>query len=91
MRNPTESSSKKIGINTVITDEDEDHAPSPAVNHTSLIITLILGSILFLAAGFTVSILLGMHLFDRVDFLLSLSVVDILGCTFYAAWKTRLE
>jgi len=90
MKSATESSSEKNGVNHLVTD-DEVRPQSPAPDHTSLIITLIVGSLLFIAAGFSISVLLGMHLFDRIDFLLSLSVVDLIGCTFYAAWKTRSE
>jgi len=88
MKTATDSSSEN-GIKPLITDDDDLANSHP--DHTRLIITMIVGSILFLAAGFAVSILLGMRLFDRIEFLLSLSVVDILGCTFYAAWKTRSE
>ncbi len=78
--------------------EDNEHGPTdqPAaqhgqVNHTRLIVTLIVGTLIFLGGGLIVSYLLGMYFFDRIDFILSLCVVDLMGCTFYAAWATRNE
>lgn len=78
--------------------EDNEHGSTdqPAarrgqVNHTRLIVTLIVGTLILLGGGLIVSYLLGMYFFDRIDFILSLSVVDLMGCTFYAAWATRNE
>lgn len=57
--------------------------------HRRLILTVIIGSVLFLGGGVLASYLLGMYFFDRMDFMFSLGVVDLMGCTFYAAWATR--
>jgi len=84
-------------ITTHQSQDGEHHPPDQSVevqkgvNHKRLIITVIIGSFVFLGGGLVVSYLLGMYFFDRMDFLFSLGVVDLMGCTFYAAWATRNE